>query len=379
MNQNFLHIFNLIIAVFLVSCSSMKENSITIVENSYGSIEGGKEVSIFSFKNRHGLEMEVINYGAIVTTLRVPDRKGELADVVLGFDNIEQYVMDKSYFGAICGRVGNRIADGKFNLDGKDYNLAKNDNGNHLHGGINGFNKRVWTPTIIKDDGIPALKLFYLSEDGEEGYPGNLSISVIYSLTDKNELKIVYEATTDELTVLNPTHHGYFNLSGAGEGNILDHELWINADRFTPVREGLIPTGELRNVTDTPMDFRKETRIGKRIDEDNVQLQLGLGYDHNWVLNDWDNSLRLAVTLYEPISGRFMEVLTTEPGMQFYSGNFLDGSVSGKLGKKYLHRSALCLEADHFPDSVNQPDFPTVSLSPNDIYNQTTIYRFSIK
>ena len=379
MNQNFLHIYTLIISVFLVSCSTMKENSITIVENPYGSIKGGKEISSFSFKNRHGVEMEVINYGAIVTTLRVPDRKGKLADVVLGFDNIEQYVSDKSYFGAICGRVGNRIAEGNFNLGGKDYNLAKNDNGNHLHGGIKGFNKRVWDAEIIENDGSPGLKLFYLSKDGEEGYPGNLSISVIYSLTDQNELKIEYEATTDQLTVINPTHHGYFNLSGAGEGDILDHELWINADKFTPVRQGLIPTGELKNVRNTPMDFREATRIGKRINQEDKQLEIGLGYDHNWVLNDWYSSLRLAVTLYEPLSGRFMEVLTTEPGMQFYSGNFLDGSSKGKLGKQYHHRSALCLEADHFPDSVNQPSFPTVVLKPKDIYTQTTVYRFSTK
>jgi len=379
MNQKFLLIISLIILAFLVNCSEMKKNSISIVEKPYGSTEDGGEISFFLFKNRNGLEMEVINYGAIVTALRVPDRGGKLADVVLGFDNIEDYVSDKSYFGATVGRIGNRIADGLFSLDGERYKLAQNDNGNHLHGGLKGFNKRIWTPTIMENNGVPALKLSYLSKDGEEGYPGNLSITVTYSLTDENELTIDYEATTDKPTILNPTHHSYFNLAGAGEGDILDHQLWINADRFTPVREGLIPTGELRDVTDTPMDFRDVTRIGERINDKDHQLDLGLGYDHNWVLNDWDGSLRLAVSLYEPFFGRFMEVLTTEPGMQFYSGNFLDGSAIGKSGKNYHHRSALCLEADHFPNSANQPGFPTVTLRPKEIYTQTTIYRFSTK
>ena len=311
--------------------------------------------------------------------VKVPDIEGKLADVVLGFDNVEDYVSDKSYFGATVGRIGNRIADGEFKLKGQLYKLAQNDNGNHLHGGLKGFDKRVWTSTISQQAGIPVLKLFYLSKDGEEGYPGNLSITVTYSLTDENELRIDYEAITDQLTVLNPTHHSYFNLAGAGEGDILGHELRIKADRFTPVREGLIPTGELRSVTNTPMDFRNATRIGDRINDDNHQLELGPGYDHHWVLNNWDGSLQLAVSVYEPVSGRYMEVFTTEPGMQFYSGNFLDGSIMGKEGKIYHHRSALCLEAGHFPDSPNQPDFPPVTLGPGETYEQTTIYRFSTK
>ncbi len=363
----------------LSSCTSKKPSKMSISSKSFSVVAEGDEIKLFTLRNVKGTEIEIINYGAIVRALRVHDRNGELADVVLGYDTIGDYIDDNSYFGATVGRMGNRIADGRFNLNGEEYELAQNDNGNHLHGGIKGFNKQVWTPMITEENGIPVLTLSFLSVDGEEGYPGNLSIKVAYSLTQENELKIEYEATTDQPTILNPTHHSYFNLAGAGQGDILGHELWINADRFTPVREGLIPTGELRDVTGTPMDFRNPTKIGARINDRNNQLNLGLGYDHNWVLNDWDGSLQLVVSLHEPVSGRFMEVLTTEPGMQFYSGNFLDGSISGKGGKVYDYRSALCLEADHFPDSPNQPEFPSVRLNPGEKYKQTTIYRFSTR
>ena len=369
-----------LVAMFLfTTCADLKTNSIMIEKEPFGLTNEGKQVDLFKISHQDGMIVTIINYGAIVTSLFVPDKEGVLADIVLGYETLKEYVEDRSYFGATVGRIGNRVADGKFVLDGVKYELARNDGENHLHGGIKGFNKRIWAPEIIDHRGIPTLKMTYLSKDGEEGYPGNLRISVSYSLTNDNGLKIDYAAETDKLTILNPTHHSYFNLSGAGNGEILDHVLTINADTFTPVREGLIPIGEIRDVTGTPLDFRNPKAIGERINANDEQITLGLGYDHNWVLNNWDSSLNLAVTLYDSRSGRFMEVFTTEPGMQFYSGNFLDGSITGKEGKIYHHRSALCLEADHFPDSPNQPDFPPVTLGPGETYEQTTIYRFSTK
>ena len=369
-----------LVALFLfTTCADLKTNSIMIEKEPFGLTNEGKQVDLFKISHQDGMIVTIINYGAIVTSLFVPDKEGVLADIVLGYETLKEYVEDRSYFGATVGRIGNRVADGKFVLDGVEYELARNDGENHLHGGIKGFNKRIWAPEIIDHRGIPTLKMTYLSKDGEEGYPGNLRISVSYSLTNDNGLKIDYAAETDKLTILNPTHHSYFNLSGAGNGEILDHVLTINADTFTPVREGLIPIGEIRDVTGTPLDFRNPKAIGERINANDEQITLGLGYDHNWVLNNWDSSLNLAVTLYDSRSGRFMEVFTTEPGMQFYSGNFLDGSITGKEGKIYHHRSALCLEADHFPDSPNQPDFPPVTLGPGETYEQTTIYRFSTK
>jgi len=369
-----------LVALFLfTTCADLKTNSIMIEKEPFGLTNEGKQVDLFKISHQDGMIVTIINYGAIVTSLFVPDKEGVLADIVLGYETLKEYVEDRSYFGATVGRIGNRVADGKFVLDGVKYELARNDGENHLHGGIKGFNKRIWAPEIIDHRGIPTLKMTYLSKDGEEGYPGNLRISVSYSLTNDNGLKIDYAAETDKLTILNPTHHSYFNLSGAGNGEILDHVLTINADTFTPVREGLIPIGEIRDVTGTPLDFRNPKAIGERINANDEQITLGLGYDHNWVLNNWDSSLNLAVTLYDSRSGRFMEVFTTEPGMQFYSGNFLDGSITGKEGKIYHHRSALCLEADHFPDSPNQPDFPPVTLGPGETYEQTTIYRFSTK
>ena len=369
-----------LVALFLfTTCADLKTNSIMIEKEPFGLTNEGKQVDLFKISHKDGMIVTIINYGAIVTSLFVPDKEGVLADIVLGYETLKEYVEDRSYFGATVGRIGNRVADGKFVLDGVEYELARNDGENHLHGGIKRFNKRIWAPEIIDHRGVPTLKMTYLSKDGEEGYPGNLRISVSYSLTNDNGLKIDYAAETDKLTILNPTHHSYFNLAGAGNGEILDHVLTINADTFTPVREGLIPIGEIRDVTGTPLDFRNPKAIGERINANDEQITLGLGYDHNWVLNNWDSSLNLAVTLYDLRSGRFMEVFTTEPGMQFYSGNFLDGSITGKEGKIYHHRSALCLEADHFPDSPNQPDFPPVTLGPGETYEQTTIYRFSTK
>jgi aldose 1-epimerase len=303
----------------------------------------------------------------------VPDKKGKLDDVVLGFETLEKYLAGHPYFGAIVGRYGNRIAKGKFILNGVEYTLATNNGENHLHGGIRGFDKVVWKVEQINKENEKGIQLSYLSKDGEEGYPGNLSCVVIYTLTNNNELKIQYEAETDKPTPINLTHHSYFNLKSAdssGSGDILGHLLTIHADRYTPVDEGLIPTGELKSIKDSAMDFTRPKAIGERIKE------VKGGYDHNYVLNNWDGSLRLAASVSEPTSGRVMDVLTTEPGIQFYSGNFLDGSITGKNGTTYNKHDGFCLETQHFPDSPNQPAFPSVILEPGKTYTHTTIYRF---
>jgi aldose 1-epimerase len=349
-----------------------------IARKIFGRMHDDTPVYLFTLKNQKGSEITITNFGAIVVSVNVVDKNGDLGDVVLGYDSLPEYIKDKAYLGAIVGRYGNRIASGKFSLDGITYTLAQNDGANHLHGGVKGFNKVVWEPEEVTSMNVPGIKLSYLSKDGEEGYPGNLNVSVIYTLTEDHALKIDYTATSDKPTVLNLTHHSYFNLAGAGIGDILDHILMINADRFTPVMKGLIPTGEIKSLSATPFDFRKPTRIGERILFQDPQLLAGPGYDHNWVLNHWDGSLRLAVTLYHPPTGRYLEVFTTEPGMQFYSGNFLDGTIRGKKEKKYEYRSALCLEADHFPNSPNIPHFPSVILRPSETYRQTTIYKFSV-
>jgi aldose 1-epimerase len=323
------------------------------------------------------MEAAITNYGAIVTSLRTPDRNGQFADIVLGFDSLDPYLKTHPYFGAVVGRYGNRIAKGRFTLNGKEYQLATNNGPNSLHGGIRGFDKRVWTPRDVSKDGVPALELTYLSKDKEEGYPGNLTAKVTYTLTENNELRLDYEITTDQDTIHNVTNHSYFNLAGQGEGAILDHQVEINADRFTPVDATLIPTGALQNVEGTPFDFRKSTPIGARIDQKDEQLVRGKGYDHNFVLNGPQGELSPAVKVYEPKSGRVMEVLTTQPGVQFYTGNFLDGTLTGKGGKKYDFRYGFCLETQHFPDSPNKPQFPSVVLKPDTPFRSTTIYRFS--
>ena len=328
------------------------------------------------------MEAAITNYGGAVVSLKVPDRNGTLEDIVLGYDSADGYVADKAFFGAIIGRYGNRIARAQFTLDGKTYTLAKNNGENSLHGGIKGFNKALWTAKGIPAKDGQALELTYLSKDGEEGFPGNLNVRVIYTLTDANELKIEYFATTDKKTVVNLTNHSYFNLLGVGPGmgDILGHMLMIEADKFTPVDSGLIPTGELRDVAGTPFDFRKPTAIGARINADDEQIKLGGGYDHNFVLRrKAGEGISLAARVVEPASGRVMEVWTTEPGVQFYTGNFLDGSAHGKGGVAYAKRSAFCLETQHFPDSPNQPKFPSVVLSPGAGYQTTTIYKFSVE
>ena len=340
----------------------------------FGKTPDGAAIHIFTLTNRNGIEARIMNYGGIVVSLKAPDRDGKLADVVLGFDSLAGYIDSPSpYFGALIGRYGNRIGHARFTLDGVEYKLAANNGENSLHGGTRGFNKVVWTPRELPDGG---LELNYLSKDGEEGYPGNLKVTVTYRLTDLNELSIDYAATTDKDTVLNLTNHSYFNLKGAGEGDILGHAVMLNADRFTPVDAGLIPTGELRAVSGTPFDFRKATAIGARIDQNDEQLKLGKGYDHNWVLNKNDAALSLAARVEEPSSGRVLEVHTTEPGVQFYTGNFLDGTIKGKGGKVYARRSGFCLETQHFPDSPNKPKFPTTVLKPGQRFHSRTVYRF---
>jgi aldose 1-epimerase len=348
-------------------------------QQSFGKTDDGQAIDLYTLSNKKGMEVAITTYGGAVVSLKVPDRKGNAGDVVLGYENLAGYETDKAYFGAIIGRYGNRIAHGKFTLAGKEYTLPKNDGDNTLHGGTKGFNKRVWTARDVSNAAGQALELTYLSKDGEEGFPGNLSVKVTYTLpANRNELKIGYSATTDKETVVNLTNHSYFNLAGQGNGDILQHEVTILAARFTPVDSTLIPTGELRPVQGTPFDFRKATAIGARIDEDDQQLKFGKGYDHNWVL---DKGLtpapRLAARAYDPQSGRVLEVLTTEPGVQFYTGNFLDGTVTGKEGKVYKHRYAFCLETQHFPDSPNHPAFPSTVLKPGQHYTSTTIYRFS--
>ena len=338
----------------------------------------GEKVDLYSLANSHGLKAEIMTYGAIVVSLQVPDRQGRMDDIVLGYGNLTEYLAKNPYFGAIVGRYGNRIAKGKFTLDGVEYSLAANDGENHLHGGIKGFDKVVWKAEPIKHrDGV-GLKLMYLAKDAEEGYPGNLSCTVTYTLTERNELKIEYLATTDKPTVVNLTHHGYFNLTGC-QRDILGHEIMLNADSFTPVDAGLIPTGELRLVKGTPMDFTRPTPIGDRVGSDYEQLKFGGGYDHNWVLNGGGRVLMLAARVYEATTGRVMEVLTTEPGIQFYCGNFLDGTITGKKGIVYNHRYGFCLETQHYPDSPNKPNFPSTVLRPGEKYETTTIYRFSTR
>jgi len=350
-----------------------------VTKEGFGKTPDGQDADIYTLTNSGGAEVKITNYGGIVTSLRVPDRNGKLDDIVLGFDNLDAYLKGHPYFGAIIGRYGNRIAKGRFTLHGVEYKLAVNNGENHLHGGTKGFDKVVWNAKPRKVANGAALELTYLNKDGEEGYPGNLSVKVVYTLTNANELKIDYSATTDKDTVVNLTHHSYFNLAGQGNGDILNHRLFVNAARFTPTDAGSIPTGELRSVRGTPFDFTRATTIGARINQDYEQLRLGKGYDHNFVLNGKIGTLRRVARVSESTSGRAMEVWTTEPGMQLYSGNFLDGTLTGKDGKVYQQRYGFCLETQHYPDSPNKPKFPTTVLRKGDRYHTITIYKFSVR
>lgn len=358
-----------------LSCSGKRSGTVPSPQV-FGRLDNGETIYLYTLANRTGMTVQIINYGAIMVSLKVPDGAGNFEDVILGFDDLEGYVNDQSYQGAIVGRFGNRIAGGKIRLDGKDYQLSVNDGNNHLHGGFTGFFKAVWD---AQQESPNTLRLTLVSPAGEEGYPGNVHMTVTYCVTEDNSLKIEYRGTTDEPTILNPTSHGYFNLTGSPQNSILEHHLTIDADYITPVNSTLIPTGELLHVQGTPFDFRKPRPIGEAINADHEQLRFGSGYDHNWVLNNYTGAVRKVAELYDPDSGRLMELLTDQPGLQFYSGNFLDGSLVGKKGQKYRFRTALCLEAQHFPDSPNKPNFPSVILRPGEEYGQTTIYRFSVK
>ena len=346
----------------------------SIQQADFGRLPDGTPVRIYTLSNRNRVEARITNYGGTVVSLTVPDRNGNLADVVLGFDSLAQYLAHPDpYFGALIGRYANRIAQGRFHLDGVEFHLDQNNGPNSLHGGARGFDKKIWTARELPDGG---LELQYRSKDGEGGFPGDLTVTATYHLTDTNELRIHYGATTDRNTVINLTSHSYFNLRGAGSGDILGHLMTLYADRFTPVDSTLIPTGELRGVAGTPFDFRKPTAIGARIEQNEEQLKLAKGYDHNWVLNQDGKGLALAARVEEPESGRVVEVLTTEPGIQFYTANFLDGTIRGKGGEIYARRSALCLETQHFPDSPNHQTFPSTILKPGDRFQSTTVYRF---
>lgn len=351
--------------------------SITLLNKSDFETEiDGKQVQLYTLKNHSGMISEITNYGGKVVSLWTSNRKGHYEDIVLGYSNIKDYLKSKEkYFGALIGRYGNRIADGKFALNAKEYDLAQNNGPNHLHGGNKGLESVVWDAKQV--DG-QTLELRYISKNMEEGYPGNLNIKVVYKLTNNNELKIEYWASTDEPTVINLTHHSFFNLKGAGNGAINNHLLQINAAYYTPVDNGLIPTGEIASVENSPFDFQKMIEIGQRVDAENQQLKYGLGYDHNFVLNQKLEGLNYAAKVVEPVSGRTMEVYTNEPGLQFYGGNFLNGTEIGKNNKAYDYRTAFCLETQHFPDSPNKNNFPTTKLNPGEKYYSICIYKFFI-
>jgi aldose 1-epimerase len=373
-------------AALLVGCTSTPQPQTqpqprsAITKESFGTKEG-IQVDLYTLRNAKGLEATITNYGGIVVSLKTPDRNGQFGDVVLGFDSLAgylspEYAKSNPYFGALIGRYGNRIGKARFKLAGKEYKLAANNGPNHLHGGVKGYDKVLWEAQP-RDGEEPALELRYLSKDGEEGYPGNLSVTAVYTLTNDNGLMVELLATTDKETAVNLTHHSYFNL--AGKGDILGHEVIINADTTTPVDSGLIPTGELRPVKGTPFDFNTPTAIGARINQADEQLKFGKGYDHNWVINKPAGELGLMARVYEPTTGRVLEVLSTEPALQFYSGNFLDGTLTGKGGAVYQFRNGFCMEPQHYPDSPNRPAFPPTVLKPGETYKNTIIYRFSAR
>ena len=361
------------------SCQIIGDSEMEIKKEIYGTLQDGREVYLFTLKTTDGSELRLMNYGATVLSLRVPDRNGKMENVILGFKDLKDYENIRHFYGAIVGRWGNRINKGRFSLNGKEYILATNDGENHLHGGIMGFDRVLWDYEELVYHDLPAVKFSYLSKDGEEGYPGNLKVSVIYTYSEKHELGIYYEMSTDKPTVKNVTNHAYFNLSGYVKSDILNHELVLHADYFLPVVAGLIPTGELRPVKGTPMDFTSPHKIGERINVNDEQIKYGLGYDQCWVINMNESGINNAGYVYDHASGRRMDIFTTEPAIQFYSGNFMDGSDIGQEGLPYRHRSAMCLETQHYPDSPNQNEFPSTVLNPGEVYKSTTIYKFSIK
>jgi aldose 1-epimerase len=371
----FVALSSLLICAALL-CGQTASSKAGVQSQPFGSVDG-RAITLFTLTNSHGMEVRAMNYGGIIISIRVPDRNGQVADVVLGHETLEGYRPNPPYFGAIVGRYANRIANGTFKLDGQTYSLPKNDGPNTLHGGSIGFDKVVWDAEPLK--GRNGVAFGYLSQNGQDGFPGNLRVKVTYTLTNANALEIDYEATTDKATPINLSNHSYFNLKGEGDGDILDHEIMINADRFTPVDKNLIPTGELRPVKGTPFDFTQPTKIGARIDDNYDQLLLGHGYDHNFVINRNGGGMVLAARVYEPTTGRTLEVSTTQPGVQFYTGNFLDGTITGKQGHVYKRRYGFCLETQHFPDSPNHPSFPNTILRPGETFHQKTVFKFSAK
>ena len=373
----------ILIVIFLViisnSCTkiSKKMQVLKIDKIQFGETMDGTGVDQFILSNNNGMEVRIITYGGIITSWTAPDKNGDYKDIVLGYNTLAEYEAETPYFGALIGRYGNRIAKGKFSLDNQEYTLAVNNGVNHLHGGLKGFDKVIWDAKTIVSDSTVSLELSYLSKDMEEGYPGNLETKVTYTLNNKDELSVNYEATTDKPTIVNLTQHSYFNLTADFNQDILGHELVINADSFLPVDKTLIPTGEFRDVTGTPFDFRTSKAIGTHIDNENIQLKNGLGYDHCWVLNDQNTGVRFVASAYEPVSGRLLEVFSDEPGIQFYSGNFLDGTLPSKNKGMYQHRTGFCLETQHYPDSPNQKNFPSVRINPGEKYNSKTVFRLS--
>jgi aldose 1-epimerase len=354
-------------------------NLVAVTRRSFGATPDGTHVDIYTITNAAGVEMRAINYGGIITSLKVPDRSGQRDDVVLGFDSVDGYLKAPPYFGAIVGRYGNRIANGRFTLEGEIFELATNDGPNHLHGGVKGFDKVVWAARPIEGTRGAGVEFTRTSPDGEEGYPGNLNTTVTYTVTDDNELVVEYRATADRATPVNLTQHTYFNLAGDGSGDILGHELMLDADHYTLVDETLIPTGEIAAVEGTPFDFRRRTAIGARIDLPHVQLRHAKGYDHNFVLSRRGDGLHHAADVFEPRTGRTLSIDTTEPGVQFYSGNFLDGTIAGKAGHLYGFRNGFCLETQHFPDSPNHAHFPSTIVKPGQMYSSKTVFRFGIR
>ena len=373
----------ILIVLFLVTISnsctkiSKKMPVLKIDKTQFGKTMDGTDVDQYIMYNNNGTKVSIITYGGIITSWTAADKNGEYKDVVLGYNTLAEYETENPYFGAIIGRYGNRIANGRFNIDGQEYSLAKNNGVNHLHGGLKGFDKVVWYAKTIVSDSTVSLELSYLSKDMEEGYPGNLETKVTYSLNNEDELSVSYEATTDKPTIVNLTQHSYFNLTGDFNQNILGHEIMINADSFLPVDNTLIPTGEFRDVMETPFDFIKPKAIGKHINDENTQLEIGVGYDHTWVLNDQDKGLRFVASAYEKISGRLLKVYSDQPGIQFYSGNFLNGTLPNKSNGTYHHRTGFCFETQHYPDSPNKVNFPSVELYPGQKYESTTVFKFA--
>lgn len=367
-----------ILLIFTFFNCTQKDKSVNrIISEPFGQAPDGTPVELFTITNANGLSTQITNYGGIITTLQVPDRDGNMDDIVLGYYTLEQYLENSPHFGSLVGRFGNRIAKGAFSLDGVDYKLALNNGPNHLHGGLEGFDKKVWTPEIVTYDDAAGIKLSYTSPDGEEGYPGKLTVVATYLLNDNNELSLSFHATSDKKTILNLTHHSYFNLKGHGNGDILDHEIKFNSSEIVPIDNTSIPLGPLMNVEGTPFDFQSFKQVGKEINSDHIQIKNGGGYDHSFVVENYDSKLKMACQIKESSSGRIMEVWTTEPAVQFYTGNFLDGSITGKDGKVYNKRYGFCLEAHHYPDSPNQPEYPTTILDLGETYTQTTIYKFT--